>query len=135
MQNAHFISKKGPGLKRTFNWEPPDVGLAPTGVLRVPPIPHFNWRTVPSSQTPSLLALSFPLPPTSLGSFCKAPGEGGPSWWGGGGVLGRKGWRGGASKRHLGAKPTSGGTRFKLGRVSFPLPKISSDPERQKPAN
>ena len=24
-------------------WEPPDVGLAPTGVWRVPPIPHCNW--------------------------------------------------------------------------------------------
>ena len=75
-------------------WEPPDVGLAPTGVWGSPPIPHCNWRTLPSSQTPSLPALSFPLPPTPLGSFCKAPGRGGPSWWGGG-VLGRKGVEGG----------------------------------------
>ena len=52
-----------------FDWERPDVGLAPTGVWRVPPIPHCNWRTLPSSQTPSLPALSFPLPPTPLGSF------------------------------------------------------------------
>ena len=64
---------------RMLYWEPPDVGLALTGVWRVPPPPpHCNWRTLPSSQTPSLPALSFPLPPTPLGSFCKAPGGGGP---------------------------------------------------------
>ena len=79
--------------KMTF-WEPPDVGLTPTGVWTSPPIPHCNWRTLPSSQTPSLPALSFPLPPTPLGSFCKAPGGGGPGWWRGG-VLGRKGVEGG----------------------------------------
>ena len=89
-------------------WEPPDVGLAPTGVWRVTPTPHSNWRTLPSSQPPSLPALSFPLPPTPLGFFCKAPGGGGPSWWGGG-VLGRKGVEGGGgSKRHLGLDPHLG---------------------------
>ena len=96
------------GFSPLGNWEPPDVGLAPTRVWRAPPpIPHFNWRTLPSSQTPSLPALSFPLPPTPLGSFCKAPGGGGPGWWGGG-VLGRKGVEGGASKRHLGPDPHLG---------------------------
>ena len=63
-----------------------------------PPIPHCNWRTLPSSQTPSLPALSFPLPPTPLGSFCKAPGGGGPGWWGGG-VPGRKGVEGSQGAR------------------------------------
>ena len=82
------------------------MGLAPTGVWRAPPIPDCNWRTLPSSQTPSLPALSFPLPPTPLGSFCKAEGGGGPGWWGGG-VLGRKGGGGGGFQAALGARPTS----------------------------
>ena len=72
-----------------------------------PPIPHCNWRTLPSSQTPSLPALSFPLPPTPLGSFCKAPGGGGPSWRGGRGPRAQ----GGGGQAALGARPTSGGTR------------------------
>ena len=74
-----------------------------------PPIPHCNWRTLPSSQTLSLPVLSFPLPPTPLGSFCKARGGGGPGWWGGG-VLGRKGVEGGLQAA-LGARHTLGGTR------------------------
>ena len=62
---------------------------------RAPPIPHCNWRTLPSSQSPFLPALSLLLPPTRLGSFCNAPGVrdgaaqsgvgGGVLWWGGGG--------------------------------------------------
>ena len=84
------------------------MGLAPTGVLRVPPIPHCNWRTLPSSQPPSLPALSFPLAPTPLGSFGKAPGGGGPSWWGGRGPRAKRGGRGGGSKRHLGLDPPLG---------------------------
>ena len=105
------------------------MGLAPTGVWRSPPNtpPHL-----PSSQTPSLPALSFPLPPTPLGSFCEAPGGGGPGWCrgrgpraqggGGGGVLGRKGVEGGGggSKRHLGPDPHLGvldNKRNGIGRV------------------
>ena len=84
------------------------MGLAPTGVWRVPPIPHCNWRTLPSSQTPSLPALSFLFPPPPLGSFCKVLGGGGPGWWGGG-VLERRAVRGGGgSKRHLGPDPHLG---------------------------
>ena len=95
------------------------MGLAPTGAWRVPPIPHCNWRTLPSSQPPSLPALSFPLPPTPLGSFCKAPGGGGPMV--GGGVLGRRGWRGGASKRHLGLDPHLGALGLKSAKWLFSL--------------
>ena len=101
--------------RAAFSWEPPDVGLAPTGVWRVPLIPHCNWRTLPSSQTPSLPALSFPLPPTPLGSFARlreraaqaGGGEGPRAQWGGGG---------GGLQAALGARPTSGGTRFSLRR-------------------
>ena len=92
------------------------MGLAPTGVWSAPPIPDCNWRTLPSSQTPSLPALSFPLPPHPPWLFCKAP-EGAAQAGGGGGVLGRKGVEGGGvlgrkgveggggSKRHLGPDP------------------------------
>ena len=73
-----------------------------------PPIPHCDWRTLPSSQTPSLLALSFPLPPTPLGSFCKALGGGGPGRRGGRGPRAQGGGGGGASKRHLGPDPHLG---------------------------
>ena len=85
------------------------MGLAPTGVWRVPPpIPHCNWRTLPSSQSPSLPALSLPLPPTTLGSFCNAPGvrDGAAQSGVGGGVLG--GWRGRALQRYLGPDPHLG---------------------------
>ena len=98
---------------RRFFWEPPGVGLAPTGVWRVPPIPHCNWRTLPSSQTPSLPALSFTLPPPRLRSFCKAPGGGAQAGGGGEGSRGARGWgvEGGGLQAALGARPTSGGTR------------------------
>ena len=98
------------------------------GLLEGPPIPHCNWRTLPSSQTPSLPALSFPLPPTPLGSFCKAPGGGGPGWWGGR-VLGRKGVAGGGGlQAALGARPTSGGTRYEACRI--PAVEISHETMR-----
>ena len=86
-------------------WEPPDAGLAPPGVWRVPPIPHCNWRTLPSSQAPSLPALSFPLPPTPLGPwlFLQGSGIGRPRLVGGE----RKGGGGGA-QRHLGPDPHLG---------------------------
>ena len=38
------------------NWEPPDVGLAPAGVWRVPPIPHCNWRTLVCPRDASCLS-------------------------------------------------------------------------------
>ena len=70
------------------------MGLAPTGVWRSPPYPIVTGgpfpqaKPLPSPPSPSLFH------PTPLGSFCKAPGRGGPGWWGGG-VLGRKGVEGG----------------------------------------
>ena len=70
-----------------------------------PPIPDCDWRTLPSSQTPSLPALSSPTP---LGPFCKAPGRGGPGWWGGRVPRAQGGGGGGASKRHLGPDPHLG---------------------------
>ena len=97
------------------------MGLAATGVWRAPSIPHCNWRTLPSSQSPSLPALSLPLPPTPLGSFCNAPGvRHGASQSGvGGGVPG--GWGGEGPPAVLGARPTSGGTRLKQGAVQIRL--------------
>ena len=81
-------------------WEPPDVGLAPTGVCRVSPPspiaiggPFPQANPLPSPPSPSLF------PPTPLGSFCKAPGGGGPGWWGG---------RGPRAKRGRGGGPPSG---------------------------
>ena len=70
-------------------------------------MPHCNWRTLPSSQTPSLPALSFPLPPTPLALFARLR-EGAAQAVRGGGVLGCKGVGGGASKRHLGPDPHLG---------------------------
>ena len=87
-------------------WEPPDVGLAPTCVWRVPPIPHRNWRTLSSSQTPSLPALSFPLPPTPLAPFARLR-EGAAQAGGGEGSQGarrQEGWRGGGLQAALKAK-------------------------------
>ena len=79
-------TKKEAFISSLFIWEPPDVGLAPTGVWRVPPpIPHCNWRTLPSRQSSSLPTLSLPLPPTPLALFAmlRSPGQGGPVWCGG----------------------------------------------------
>ena len=87
----------------------------PNCLLEGPPHPpHCNWRTLPSSHSPSFTTLSLPLPPTPPGSFCNAPEEGRHGWCGGevlprvrGGVRG-----GGPSKLHLRLDPhTSGGTR------------------------
>ena len=55
----------------------------------------------PSSHSPSLPTLSPP------GSYCNAPGGGGPAGVGGG-VQERRGW---SLQAALGARPTSGGTR------------------------
>ena len=69
------------------NWEPPDVGLAPTGVWRVPP-PHPPLQL----EAPSLKPKPFPprpLPPSSphppwLFLQCSgSPGRGGPVCCGG----------------------------------------------------
>ena len=80
------------------------MGLAPTGVWRVPPIPHCNWRALPSSQSPSLPALSLPLPPTPLGSFCNA----GAAQSGVGRGPRVQGGEGRALQRHLGPDPHLG---------------------------
>ena len=67
------------------------------------PHPPGNWRTLPSSQSPSLPTLPlFPHPP---GSFGNAPG------WAtraGVGEAAHGGGRGGSSKRHLGPDPHLG---------------------------
>ena len=94
------------------HWEPPDVGLAPTGVWRVPPNnPHCNWRALPSSQSPSLPALSLRLPPTPL-ALSAMLRDGAAQSGVGGGVLGCRGGGGGEGPPAvLEARPTSGGTR------------------------
>ena len=85
------------------------MGLAPTDVWRVsPPVPHCNWRTLPSSQSPSLPALSLSLPPTPLGSFCNAPGVRDGAAQSGGARGPRGGWRGRALQRYLGPDPHLG---------------------------
>ena len=84
-----------------------------------PPIPHCNWRTLPSSQSPSLPALSLPLPPTPLGSFCNAPGVRDGAAQCGVGGWGPRGVEGEGPPAALGAGPTSGGTRTFLGRAHF----------------
>ena len=104
------VSKVGALLFGQRFWEPPDVGLASTGVWRVPPSPIAIGGPFPQANPlPSLPSPSF-FPPHPLGSFGKAPGGGGSGWWGGG-VLGRRGVEGGALQAALGARPTSGGTR------------------------
>ena len=77
-----------------FHWEPPDVGLAPTGVWRVPPTPHCNWRILPSSQL-----------------FLQGSGRGRPKLVEGRGPR-AQGGGGGGLQAALRARPTSGGTRF-----------------------
>ena len=90
------------------SWEPPDVGLAPTGVWRAPPPspvaiggPFPQAKALPSPPSPSL-------PPTPLGSFCKAPGRGGPVWSGGRGPRVQGGGEGRAFQRYLGPDPHLG---------------------------
>ena len=99
------------------SWEPPDVGLALTGVWRVPPPspiaiggPFPQANPLPSPPSPSLF------PPPLLALFARLRDGGGPGWWGGG-VLGRRGVEGGGGvpQAALGARPTSGGTRPYLG--------------------
>ena len=84
------------------------MGLAPTGVWRVPPSPIAiggpfpQAKPLPSPPSPSL----FPPPPLALFARLR---EGAAQAGGGGGVLGRKGVEGGgASKRHLGPDPHRG---------------------------
>ena len=96
--------------------EPPDVGLVPTGVGRVPPpILHCNWRTLRSSQPPFPPPPSpslFPPPPLAL--FARL-WEGAAQAGGGGGGPTAKGVEGGGGlQAALGARPTSGGTRLFL---------------------
>ena len=89
----------------------PRCGSGPNWCLEGPPPIHpFDWRTLPSSQSPSLPSLSLPLPPTPLGSFCNAPGRGGPVWCGGMGprVHGGGGVEGGGLQRDLGPDPHLG---------------------------
>ena len=58
--------------------EPPDVGLAPTGVWRGPSIPHCNWRTLPSSQSRALSPPSPSSSPHPLWLFWQCSGTGWP---------------------------------------------------------
>ena len=63
------LAKEG-GNRDHLHGEPPDVGLVPTALWKCPPIPpNCNWRTLPSSQSPSHPSLSLPLPLTPLGLF------------------------------------------------------------------
>ena len=70
-----------------FDWEPPDVGLAPTGVWRVPPHPSLQLEDPslkPKPFPPRLLPPSSP-PPTPLALFAmlRESGTGRPSLvWG-----------------------------------------------------
>ena len=75
-------------------------GPPPSPIVIGGPFPQA--KPLPSPPSPSLF------PPHPLGSFCKAPGGGGPGRWGGG-VLWRNGVEGGgALQAALGARPTSG---------------------------
>ena len=106
--------------------EPPDVGLAPTGVWRVPaqsPIviggPFPQAKPLPSSQTPSLPALSFPLPPPPW-LFLQGSGWGQSRLVRGRGLRAQGGgWGGGGLQAALGARPTSGGTRLIGGEIGW----------------
>ena len=88
------------------------MGPAPSALWGVPPTPPLQL------EDPSLKPQPFPprplLPssPHPLDPFCNALGGGGLGWCGGG-VLGRRGWRGRALQAALGARPTSGSTRNK----------------------
>ena len=90
----------------------PRCGSGPNWCLEGPPPgPHCNWRTLPSSQTPSLPALSFPLPPPHPPwLFLQGSGRGRPGWWGRGRGPRAQGGEGvgGASKRSLGPDPHLG---------------------------
>ena len=92
----------------------PRCGSGPNWCLEgPPPIPQCNWRTLPSSQSPSLPSLSLPLPPTALGSFRNAPGRGGPVWCGGRGPRVQGGGGGGGGlQRDLGPDPHLGSLRL-----------------------
>ena len=79
-------------------------GSGPKCALDGPPLPSIALEDLPSSHGLSLPSLPLPLPPNPPGSFCNAPGEGGPGWRGGG-VLWRRVGGGGPSKRHLGSDP------------------------------
>ena len=76
------------------NQEPPDVGLAPTAVWRVPPRPPLQLEDPSLKPNPFPPCPLLPSSPTPLGSVCKALGGGGPGSRGGG-VLRRKGVEGG----------------------------------------
>ena len=102
-----------------------------------PPIPHCNRRALPSSQSPSLPALSLPLPPTPLGSFCNAPGRGGPVWCGGRGSRVQGGVEGRALQRYLGPDPHLGvldlprnNLKFTKDFLSLPNPHKPGKPEK-----
>ena len=88
------------------------MGLAATGVWRVPPHPPLQLedpslkpKALPSPPSPSL----FPHPPWLFLQCSGSPGRGGPVWCGGRDPRG--GWRGRALQRHLGPDPQSKGTR------------------------
>ena len=80
-----------------------------TALWKAPPIPPLQLEgpfpqaaALPSPPSGSL----FPHPP---GSFCNAPGRGGPGRCGGWGPMAQKGGGGeGPSKRHLGPDPHQG---------------------------
>ena len=74
------------------------------------PSPIAIGGPFPQAKSPSLPALSLPLPPTPLDSFCDAPGRGGPVWCGGRGprVQGGGGVEGRALQQYLGPDPHLG---------------------------
>ena len=81
----------------------PRCGSGPNCRLEGTPHPQGNWRTLPSSESPSLPTVPlFPHPP---GTFRNAPGW---ATWAGVGEAAHGGGRGGSSKRHLGPDPHLG---------------------------
>ena len=93
-------------------WEPPDVGLAPTGVWRVPPHPPLQLEDPslkPKPFPPRPLPPSSPHPPWLFWQCSRSPGRGGPIWCGG---RGPRGGRERVLQRHLGPDPHLGVLEF-----------------------
>ena len=94
-------------LQAAFSREPPNVGSAPTGLWKVPPIPPFQL------EDPSLKPQPF-LPTPFFFLQCSRKGRPRLVW---GGVMGCKGAEGEGPPSSTWATPSSGGTRYSFVRT------------------